>query len=288
MFLRHWGLQKDPFTAASPENLFLAGASHDEGLARLDYLVDHSRALGLMVGEGGIGKTTLLDVFARRRRRLGETVTVINLARVDLREFLWTLAAGLALNPADDESSFRLWRLVSDRLSERRYQQLRTTLIGDDAHLASDEMLAAVSQLLPLAGGESRLTIVLATREQKQRRIETEVGDSVDLRIDLEPWTATETAEFLRASLARAGVTRTIFDERASRRLHVLSRGVPRLARKIGELALAAGAAQELPLIDEATVEDVFSEIVAAPALQPAIPPPSHDISSEFETLVIR
>ena len=158
MFLRHWGLHKDPFAAGSPENLFLAGASHDEGLARLDYLVDHSRALGLMVGEGGIGKTTLLDVFARRRRRLGETVTAINLARVDLREFLWTLAAGLALNPADDESGFRLWRLVSDRLSERRYQQLRTTLIGDDAHLASEEMLAAVSQLLPLAGGESRLT----------------------------------------------------------------------------------------------------------------------------------
>jgi general secretion pathway protein A len=284
MFLRHWGLQEDPFATCSPENLFLAGASHDEALARLDYLVDHSRALGLMLGEAGIGKTTLLDVFGRHRRRGGETVTTINLARVDTREFLWAFAAGMALNPADDDGAFRLWRQVSDRLCERRYQQLRTVLIGDDAHLASDEVLASIGQLLPLAGGENRFTLVLASRPHGLRRIEGMFGEAVDLRIDVEPWDEAETAEFIRLRLSRAGVGRSLFEPRALARLHILSRGVPRLVRRLTELSLAAGAAKEASLIDERTVETVFSEVV----LSPPPTPPLGDVAADPQTVVIR
>lgn len=293
MFLRHWGLHEDPFSTCSPGNPFLAGMSHDEALARLDYLVDQTRAFGFMVGEAGVGKTCLLDVFARRRKRRGESVTSINLARTDTREFLWTFSAGLGLNPPEEANTFRLWRQVSDRLSERRYQQLRTVLIGDDAQFASDEILGALSQLLQLAGGESRLTLILAARHPGQRRVEAALGDVIDLRIEVEPWEEAETAEFVRLRLAGAGVSRAVFEPRALTRLHVLSRGVPRLVRRLAEMSLAAGAATQRPLVDERTVESVFSEVVLSPpafseSSLPSVGGLLDNSRTDFQTVVSR
>lgn len=264
MYLRHWGFHADPFALSPANGLFLEGASHDEALARMEYLVEQSRTLGLVVGESGIGKTCLLEAFARDRKRRGEGVISVSLAQVDAREFLWSLAAELGLNPADEEDAFRLWRRVNDRLSERRYQQLRTLLIGDDAHLVSETTLVALNQLLQQAGAESRFTVLLAMRPGAPA-IVSALEEYVDLQIELAPWDEAETAAFLRLRLDGAGGSQDIFDPRAIARLHTLSRGVPRVVRRLAELSLAAGAVCRQKTIDERTVESAYVEIFSTP-----------------------
>ena len=78
MQLDHWQLTASPFhTQLDPQNYY-PSASHDEALARLEYLVDAHRRLGVLLGESGVGKSLLLRVAAERMRRKGVAVAVVD------------------------------------------------------------------------------------------------------------------------------------------------------------------------------------------------------------------
>ena len=93
------------------------------------------------------------------------------------------------------------------------------------------------------------------------RRLGESLLERTELRIDIEPWSPTDTEDYVRASLARAGRESPLFDAPAIRRLHQLGDGIPRRITQLADLALLAGAGQQLDAIDEATVESVYHEL---------------------------
>src|SRR5260370_40516061 len=103
----HWGLTEAPFRGAFDARFFYESPTHEEALARLQFLVEERQRLGLLLGETGTGKSMLLEVFARNLRRNGSQVANISLAGADLREFLWLIAAELGLNPSGRDDVFR-------------------------------------------------------------------------------------------------------------------------------------------------------------------------------------
>src|SRR5262249_35200109 len=133
MLRKHWGLRDSPFRPAIDWRHFFPSPTHEEALARLEFLLADHRRLGLLFGPAGCGKSLVLDVFSRRVRRRGTQVANLSLLRADLREFLWLAAAELGINPDRDDDPFCLWRGILDRLTENRYQQLDTVLLLDDA-----------------------------------------------------------------------------------------------------------------------------------------------------------
>jgi energy-coupling factor transporter ATP-binding protein EcfA2 len=141
MFRKHWGLRESPFRGTLDWRLFFPSPTHDEALARLHFLVEERRRLGLLLGPTGCGKSLVLEVFARRLRRHGAQIANVNLLGADLHEFLWLAAAELGVNPDRRDDPFRLWRGVIDRLAENRYQQLDTVLLLDDADQATPPVL---------------------------------------------------------------------------------------------------------------------------------------------------
>ncbi len=66
MYLSYWGLAESPFRASLDARFFHQGLAHEEALARLHFLVDEQRTLGLLVGASGSGKSMLLEMFARQ------------------------------------------------------------------------------------------------------------------------------------------------------------------------------------------------------------------------------
>ena len=99
MYDSHSGLRQSPFHNLGDPRYFHCGSTHEEALARLQFLVDHGRRLGLLAGTPGSGKTVLLDVFARQMQGLGNQVARLNLLSLDSREFLWDLVSQLKLHP---------------------------------------------------------------------------------------------------------------------------------------------------------------------------------------------
>jgi general secretion pathway protein A len=82
-----------------------------------------------------------------------------------------------------------------------------------------------------------------------------------DLRIDLEPWTESDTMAYLRWALLQAGRTQATFSPEAMRHIHFLSEGVPRRVKQLADMSLVAAAGSELELVELDVVESVFHEL---------------------------
>jgi general secretion pathway protein A len=262
MYETHWGLRESPFRGLVDPRYFYCGPTHDEALARLQFLVENRCHLGLLLGMPGNGKTLLLEIFGRQMRSAGSQVATVNLLSLGTHEFLWELATQLKRNPNPTDTPFQLWRTVVDRLAENRYQQLPTILLLDDADEMSPEIVPHIIRLLrqdPTA--QSSLTVVLAADPRRVKRLGRRMLEFCELRIELESWEPDDTRQYLRQSLTAAGTDRDVFDRAAASRLHELAHGVPRQISYLAELALVAGAGQHLSQVDQATVDAVYEEL---------------------------
>ena len=70
MQLDHWQLRHRHSVRSSTSTVSTPAPSHEEALARLEYLVEARRRLGVLVGDGGVGKSLALRV-ARAARPQG-------------------------------------------------------------------------------------------------------------------------------------------------------------------------------------------------------------------------
>ena len=80
MYARHWGLVDIPFQSTVDRRWFYEGPSHEEALARLLFLVEQHRRLGLLIGAAGTGKTMLLSVLQRSAAQAQTEVVDVNVA----------------------------------------------------------------------------------------------------------------------------------------------------------------------------------------------------------------
>jgi len=262
MYQAHWGLQESPFRGLPDPRQFYQSPTHEEALARLHFLVQERRRLGLLVGPSGSGKSMLFEVFADQLRRGGASVAKFSLLGIEPVEMLWSLAAGWGLSPVASQGVASLWRSVTDRLAEYRYQQLHAVALLDDADQADARVLRQVARLTRLDGSpDLRLTLVLAGRNEGMAKLDSRLLDLAELRIEVETWEQSDTQDYLDSRLAQAGRRSSVFTEPAVAKLHELAHGVPRRAAQLADLALLAGAGQELQQIDADVVEDVYREL---------------------------
>jgi general secretion pathway protein A len=262
MYHAYWGLSQPPFSAAAGQALVEQSPLHAEALARLAFLVENQSRLGLLVGPSGCGKSLVLSQFADRQRSGGAATALVHAAGLGPREFLLVLTTEWDVNPPDTAEVSRLWRLAADRLAELRLEQVPAVLVLDDADAASVETLAIVQRLLSVP--ESALTVVVSARDSLVQRLPEWLQEQAELRIELALWNEDETRDYLKSSLSRAGRQQPAFADRAVQRLFQLSAGVPRRVNQLAQLALVAGAGQNLAQIDEHTVLAVHEELAAA------------------------
>ncbi len=266
MYQSHWGLQAQPFGDARRGGAFYQSPTHEEALARLYFLVEQRRRLGLLLGAPGSGKSLLLSVFAHELRQAGGHVAATQLQGLEPVELLWELAVQLGLNPPAPTSVPELWRMLNDRLAEHRFQQWSTVILLDDADQAAPRVLDQVLRLDRQASATgSELTLVLTARPDRVMHLGVAFTELTDLRIDLTPWDLDETEGYLRSALEQAGCRRAVFDPEAVARLHELTGGIPRRVSRLADLALLAGAGQGLEHIDAEVVQSVYRELEVAP-----------------------
>ena len=181
---------------------FFVGATQDEALARLGYLADTGLRCGLVTGRGGTGKSAVLRRFADERRTDCCTVVLLDLTGLGEADLLRRLIEGLGITVHAPFRRNALWLELIDGLRGRGLAQQSCLLVLDHFDRALPKAHQVVRRLLAEQSGPCAATFILAFSGSSFPIVAREWRQMADLRIELAPLTADETAP-LSASLSR-------------------------------------------------------------------------------------
>ncbi|HEX6984502.1 MAG TPA: ATP-binding protein, partial [Planctomycetaceae bacterium] len=213
-----WGPDRLPFHAAGEP---FQTASFEEAAARLLFLSERRWPAGWLFGPSGCGKTTLLRHVRGELRRGGREAVLLSLCGLDGDEF-WP-AVAFALGGRDAVSGPAARKTVRALLVASSMIDRPVTFLLDDADRGGPAIWEQVAALVRMAEGVSpNHTIVVATA------LEPPAGDlarRIDLRAELRPFSAEETARFVAHRTAAAGC-RVKFGPEAVAELFAATAGV--------------------------------------------------------------
>lgn len=132
-FLAHFGFLSEPFSKAIDPKALYISSQLQQLLQRLKLLLDR-RAIALLTGDVGAGKTTALRGFIEQLDRNQYEVVYIDNPTLRVSGLLHSIAAQLNL-----DSPFYKWKLISylKTAIEKNYHDYKksTLIILDDAQL---------------------------------------------------------------------------------------------------------------------------------------------------------
>jgi type II secretory pathway predicted ATPase ExeA len=270
MYESYWGLTDSPFTSRLSTRWFHESPVHEEGIARLFYLIEQQRGFGVLNGEPGTGKSLLLKSLGEQVQRSGRHVANVNLNGLDQHEMLWQLATKLDLSPADSESRWSLWRRIEDEIRARQLTGIHSVLILDHLDQADSTCHTMVQRLVGSATEfGNRVTFIVALRTDGLGRLARMISALSDLQVELTYLQLDETDEFIRELLATAGAERDVFEGDAVIRIHTHSQGCPRMINRLCELSMIAAMAESSDIVTGEIVETVADGLVMP--LSPAV-----------------
>jgi general secretion pathway protein A len=279
MYLSHYGLTEQPFElTANPKFLFLA-PGHREALSNLQYGLSTSKAVTLLIGEAGTGKTTLLRGALESEACRHVKCVVLNNPALTRNEFLETLAYEFDLGTDAGSSKANVLTLLEARLLSRRAAGETTALVVDEAQTLSLELLEEIRLLANIeTPDEKLLPVVLAGQPELAARLNEpelrQLKQRVALRCEVQPFSLQETASYIANRIKVAGGDASrVFTREAVVLIHERSHGIARTISVICDNALLAGFAVDRQPVGRELVAEVCDDLDLGghPAPAPAI-----------------
>jgi general secretion pathway protein A len=249
MYTRYFGLRERPFELTSnPKYLYLT-PQHREALANLEYGLSTAKAITVVVGEAGTGKTTLLRAALQSERCQHIKPIVCDNPALSRGEFIEFIATCLQLPAEAGTSKASFLSALEPELRDRRARSQFTALIVDEAQCLSHELLEEIRLLANIeTPSEKLLPLVLAGQPELGERLNApelrQLKQRVALRCEIAPLSLTDTAAYIVARIQMAGGTTTkLFTREAVTLIHTASHGIPRTINVLCDNALISGFA---------------------------------------------
>jgi general secretion pathway protein A len=277
MYASYFGLKSEPFSIAPDPRYLFMSERHREALAHLLYGLGGGGGFVLLSGEIGTGKTTVCRLFLEQippdcnvAYIFNPKLTVIELLQSICDEFHIEVPAKAAAPTVKDYldplNAFLLRAHATGR---------NNVLIIDEAQNLSAEVLEQLRLLTNLETSERKLLQIILIGQPELRGMLADpkleqLAQRVIARFHLDALSEAETGHYIEHRLEVAGLERPLpFDRKALRRVHQLSRGVPRRVNLLCDRALLGAFANGRPSVDRATVDKAAAEVFDAPARRP-------------------
>jgi len=245
MYRKHFAFTAFPFDLTPAPDALFASGSLSEAAARLKHLLE-LRAVGLITGEAGSGKTTVCRKVAADLHPGLYRVFYIPLSTGNVMDMYKSIAWELGLPVERNRAAaFRAIRAEVSRLSLEAKQ--RPVLIIDEAHHLRNEVLEDLRLLTNYQmDSENRLCLLLVGLTELRRRLAMAVHESLAQRIvvrhHLTGLTRAELPEYLSHRLHLAGCELPLFEPPAVEALFQATQGMPRKVNRLAHYALTSAA----------------------------------------------
>ncbi|RJQ60345.1 MAG: DUF2075 domain-containing protein [Desulfobacteraceae bacterium] len=262
MYTDYWGLKEPPFENVPSDRLFRS-PQHEEALMRLIYAVDHRKAVAMLTGDVGTGKTTVAKAFMKQLSEKKYDARILSnpaLGPVDLIKAI-LLQFG---EKTESNSKTDLLNLLSQRLYRNSERNLNSVLMVDEAHVINDQStLDELRMMLNLhANGKFLITLVLLGQPPLLRKISSlqPLKERIGVKYHLEPLDLQNTIRYIMFRLKAAGAVRGCYTKEAVSVLHGYTEGLPLRINNICDRCLLIGFMRKAHLIDAKIVNEAIED----------------------------
>lgn len=252
MYLKYFQLDKPPFHITPDPEFLYSSPSHREALASVIYGVEQRKGFIAIIGEVGVGKTTVLRTYLERADKERQRIIYLFNANLTFKSLIRTLCTELGLS-SETEDYFELVPRLHEALIEEYRKGRNVVLIIDEAQNMPIETLENLRMLSNLETTKDKLLqIVLCGQIELDYMLNLhqlrQLAQRIVVRAVISPLTSEESVEYIRHRLARAGCKRRIpFTKMAIKAIVRHARGIPRIINILCDNALitAFGYRQE-------------------------------------------
>ena len=269
LYAAFFGLQQAPFSIAPDPRYLFMSERHREALAHLLYGVSGGGGFVMLTGEIGAGKTTVCRCFLEQIPRRCNVAYIFN-PKLTVTELLHAVCTEFGI-PCPSPEQTRSTKVFVDPLNE---YLLRTHAVGqnnvliiDEAQNLSADVLEQLRLLTNLETAERKLLQIILIgqpelRDMLARPDMEQLAQRVIARYHLDALSSNETRDYIQHRLLVAGYRREpIFDDRAARRVHQLTQGVPRRINLLCDRALLGAYARSRATVDVKMIDTAAAEV---------------------------
>jgi general secretion pathway protein A len=263
-----YGLDKEPFRDIPDPNFFYSGPEHTRALVKLLHVIKKGRALGLLTGDIGCGKTTLIrKIFADLDNEEEYSSGLLTLTQPDFSVSWFNKKLGETLGLRFDSKERTEMKLELIGELERRYKTNKKTviLIDEANNITNPEVIEEIRGYSNLElEGYRLVTIILSGMADIYERIKDNISfrQRISTVVSLPPLTVSSTRDYINYRLEQAGSTGRIFSDEAHKLIYDFTAGVPRSINIICDNALLEGALLKKKLIEESIIKRVGEELL--------------------------
>src|SRR5438552_4342826 len=266
MYNAFFGFSENPFSLSPDPAFFYRSEQHEEALANLIYGVQSRKGFIVLTGEVGTGKTTMLECLRDFLDSQYIEFAFIFNSRITSDQFFEMIAYDLDLR-CERKSKTEVLFALNSMLLNQADQGRTTVLIVDEAHNLEWEVLEEIRLLGNLENRRGKLIqVILAGQPELDRKLEApnlrQLKQRIVLRCNLEPFSADDTAEYIKSRLAKAGMPEpSVFPTELVAEIHLRSQGIPRIINAICDNLLLTCFAMESKIATMEMLDEVSKDM---------------------------
>lgn len=259
---KHWNFTSLPFPKIAGNDVFLPDQIN-EAVIRLNQLLE-TRDVGIVVGEAGTGKSTLIDLILSQVTQEHFRVIHLPLPQNKVRELYRGIASALGVNTTMfGADAMKVVELLNFSFMESKRPSL---LLIDEAHLLGHICLNELRLLTNTrVGNEALVTMMLFGQPSLVSTLKLPamipLTQRVGVWVNLNGLSESETADYIRWQLEKAGTQKEIFSPAAMKGIFRFAQGNPRLINRIAWECLNQGCLDDAQIVNEVIFADVCKNI---------------------------
>ncbi len=263
-YLRFYGFSEDPFDIKPDPKFFFPAEGHGEALASMLYGINQKKGFVVILGDAGIGKTTLINHLLSTLNAGVKTILIPH-SEIPFHEMLKQMLIALKLPPGSETKGSMIHELYY-HLIQCLKQNETVAIIIDEAENISLDVIEEVRLLANLETSTAKLLQIvlvgeLGLRDKLRSEVIRQIKQRVVINCQISPLTKDESLRYIDHRLKTAGSgSSQVFTEGALSLICRHANGIPLALNTLCHNALSVGYHRSEKIISPATVKKVQSQ----------------------------